>query len=407
MAFPDRHFRADFERIVGDIFRKAGWKVQWRVPVGDTQADLLADSGGRHLLVEVKSLSEGRRDRLIPLLAQAILQSKTLAEKCPRPTVPVAVVGSNRIPTSVAVAARRFAELHAPDVGAGVVDAEGLRVFTGHGLQRFNARPSRRASTSMVPRPKTTRLFSDLNQWMLKILLGQSLPPSYLSVPRGEFRNASQLAASANVSTMSAIRFVHRLTDQGFLDETQDHIKLVRVEDLLERWVSAGREAFSEFPAHWIIKHSPEQLHASLAEYSREGTDPSTARGGWRDAADRTKPRCCLGLFAAADLLGFGFVRGVPPHIWMERLAPEVLRQFGLRAADSPGPPDVYVRVPARPEAVFRAATTADGVPVSDVMQVWLDVSNHPARGRAQADVIRRRALRTLFSEGIENGTYL
>ena len=406
MASSVRHPGVAFERIVGDVFRNAGWKVRRQVPMGDTQADLLADSGGRHFLVEVKSLSEGRRDRLIPLLAQAILQAKAAAEKCPRPTVPVAVVGSHRVPISVAEEARRFAACHAPEVGAGVVDAEGLRVFTGHGLEQFDASPTRRVTVSGASPPKPPRLLSDLNQWMLKILVGQALPASCLSVPKGKFRNASQLAAAANASTMSAIRLLRRLTDEGFLDERQDHLKLVRVEELLERWVSTNREAFAEIPARWIIERSTEQLHASLAEYSSEGNDPSKPKGGRKNLIARARVRCCLGLFAAADVLGFGFVRGVPPHIFMERLEPDVLRRFGLTADDSPGPPDVYVRVPANREAVFRAATTADGVPVSDVLQIWLDVSTHPARGRAQADVIRKRALRPLLSETSEDGRY-
>ena len=109
---------------------------------------------GRQYLVEVKSLSEGRRDRLIPLLAQAILQAKTAAAKCPSPTVPVAVVGSSRVSNSVAEEARRFAARHAPEVGAGVVDAEGLRVFTGHGLERFNASPTPRTAAAVTPRAR-------------------------------------------------------------------------------------------------------------------------------------------------------------------------------------------------------------------------------------------------------------
>ena len=88
----------------------------------------------------------------------------------------------------------------------------------------------------------------------------------------------------------------------------------------------------------------------------------------------------------------------------MERLDPDVLRRFGLKADNSPSPPDVYVRVPSNREAVFRAATTVDGVPVADVLQTWLDVSTHPARGRAQADVIRRRGLRTLRLERMQDG---
>lgn len=404
MASRDRHSGVVFEAIVGDVFRKAGWTVRRQVTVGDAQADLLADSGGLPFLVEVKSLSEGRRDRLIPLLAQAILQSKFAAEKYPCPAVPVAVVGANRIAISVAEEARRFAARHAPEVGAGVVDSDGLRVFTGHGLERFNASPTRQVAIAVTPRPTPSKLFSDLNQWMLKILIGQVLPRSSLRIPKGEIRNASQLAVAANVSTMSATRLVRRLTEEGFLDDRRDHLKLVRIEELLERWVAVNREAFAEVPARWIIERSTEQFHASLADYSCKNCDPSQRTGGTRNVIARTSIRCCLGLFAAADVLGLGFVRGVPPYLWMERLETGVLRRFGLTADDSPMRPDVYVRVPANREAVFRAATTIDGVPVSDVLQTWLDVSTHPARGRVQADVIRKRALGPLISETSEDG---
>ncbi len=37
-------------------------------------------------------------------------------------------------------------------------------------------------------------LFSDLNQWMLKVLIGQRLPETLIAVPRDPVRNASQLA---------------------------------------------------------------------------------------------------------------------------------------------------------------------------------------------------------------------
>ena len=37
-----------------------------------------------------------------------------------------------------------------------------------------------------------------------------------------------------------------------------------------------------------------------------------------------------------------------------------------------------------------------DGLRVSDVLQVWLDVGAHPARGQEQADVIRRRVIKPM-----------
>jgi hypothetical protein len=42
---------------------------------------------------------------------------------------------------------------------------------------------------------------------------------------------------------------------------------------------------------------------------------------------------------------------------------------------------------------VFRGAVELDGVAVSDVLQIWLDVSAHPSRGEEQADLIRRKVL--------------
>jgi hypothetical protein len=49
---------------------------------------------------------------------------------------------------------------------------------------------------------------------------------------------------------------------------------------------------------------------------------------------------------------------------------------------------------------VFRASVLRDGVPVCDILQVWLDVAGHPPRGREQADEIERRALKAFVDEG-------
>lgn len=66
---------------------------------------------------------------------------------------------------------------------------------------------------------------------------------------------------------------------------------------------------------------------------------------------------------------------------------------MGLSSERAEHAPDVYVRVPAARESVFRGTVRRNGVPVADIVQVWLDVSSHPARGAAQAGEILRRAL--------------
>src|SRR6476646_4588968 len=92
---------AEFESIVAEAFRKAGWRVRRRPAAGDMRADLVVDDGRMKYVVEVKSASEGRRDRLIPLLSQAILQAQAFARRFPEPADPLAVVAARRVPASV------------------------------------------------------------------------------------------------------------------------------------------------------------------------------------------------------------------------------------------------------------------------------------------------------------------
>jgi len=104
-------------------------------------------------------------------------------------------------------------------------------------------------------------------------------------------------------------------------------------------------------------------------------------------------PRIAIVLFAAADLLGVVFVHGVAPYIYLEHLNSAALEQLGLSVEDAEGQPDAYIRIPENQEAVFRAVVRHKGVAVSDILQVWLDASNHPTRGKEQADQIWKRVL--------------
>jgi hypothetical protein len=391
---------ADFERLLAGAFRRVSWRVHRPSSGRDVQPDLIVEGNGKKYLIEVKRSSEGRRDRLIPLLAQAILQAQAYARLFPEATVPVAVVGAERIPLSVAENLKQFASRIAPEMAIGVMDAEGLRAFAGHGLEMLNANPSRSARTRGVAHQRLPRLFSDLNQWMLKILLARLMPEDLLSAPREKFRNASQLAQAANVSVMSAFRFVRQLANEGFLEQQKGYFEVVRIQELMPRWVGASRHSEREFPVRWIIKKGRHQLNATLKAYASElsavGSSGSKARDGRKM---NSPPRACIGLFAAADALGLGFVHGLPPYIYLERDDVDVLQRLGLSAQDAEHTPDAYIRVPDNTEALFRPAVMRDGVPVSDVLQVWLDVSTHPSRGRAQADEIKRRVLRPLFAK--------
>ncbi len=382
----------EFESLVAGLFRRAGWKV---VRQSRAQgADLIVDSGDRKYVVEAKRSSEGRRDRLIPLLSQAILQAQAAKQCLPTSAVSVAVIGANRIPDSVAEQLKEFAKLHAPDVAVGIIDSEGLRDFQGFGLERFSEKRSVPFLAVSFPQASLpVHLFSDLNQWMLKVLLAPHVPESLLSAPREQYQNAAQLARVAGVSVMSASRFVRQLSNEGFLDDRKGPLRLLRVDELLERWRAASQKIVRDVHAWWIIRGGENQLRAAARSYAARMDVRSAQKQSKRPQRVGSSPRICVGLFAAADLLGMGFVRGVSSHLYVERVDAVALEQLGLSLEHAGRNPDVELRIPDNKQSVFRAVVRHAAVPVSDIIQIWLDVSNHPARGKEQAEQIWKKVL--------------
>jgi len=389
------------ERAVVHAVRRAGWHVARQPRMAEIRPDLLVRRGDRQYVVEIKSSPEARRDRLIPLLSQAILQAKAAASKAdvsPSP-LPLAIIGAPRLSQSLIDDLRSFAAQVAPDVAIGIIDLEGSRIFVGHELESLNSSAARPRQSVPVPHfAPRLQLFSDLNQWMLKVLLSPRIPDHLLQAPRRELENPSDLAKAARVSLMSAFRSVSLLKAGGFLDEHSPILRLHNVEALLERWRAANLKPVRELSMRWIIPGDPErQLSDAIRAYLKKGESAGSRGRGANRAVQR--PRICLGLFAAADALGFGFVRGVAPHLYLERLDLPALEALGLAPARPGQHADVFVRVPSFRESVFRAAVVRNALPVCDVLQVWLDVADHPSRGASQAKEIWRRVLVPLSKE--------
>ena len=393
-AHPNR--RLDYERLVADVLRRAGLHLDKPSSLGEPGIDLRARLGNKNYIFEIKSSSEARKDRAIPLIAQAILEVQSAAAKIPG-VIPVAVLAGERISETLAEQIVGFGMRNAPNVAVGIVDAEGLSHFSGFGLDSLNAKASFPPSVDVLEKEEpSVNLFSDLNQWMLKVLLSEGIPESLLSAPRGPFANASQLAAAARVSVMSAFRFARQLAEEGFLEQNRA-LRLVRIEDLLERWQAARRRA-REVPLRWILREKNKKLSTALQSFrDREGVqhknrhNPSSPRGSFR---------VCLALYAAAEKLGLKFVHGAQAHFYLERFDRNLLHKIGLSAENADHQADVFVRIPESPEAVFRAAVERDGVAIADILQVWLDVSAHPARGKAQGSEMRREILSRLHYKG-------
>jgi DNA-binding MarR family transcriptional regulator len=382
------------EDQLAQMLRASGWEVISR-PHVPADADLLIRSGDFEYVVEVKRAAESRRDRIVPLLAEAILQAQGYAREIPGAR-PLAIIASPHLSRSVVDQALQFQQEYAHDVGVGFLDDRGFRVFRAPGLELLNSSPQEiDQRKSPLGEPKSYPIFSDLGQWMLKVILAQHIDPRFLHAPRLRIHNASELALAAGVSQVSASRLVRQLEAEGFLNRYSDQLELVRIHDLLEEWQAAARRAYQEIPCRWVIpgrgaKQFDEALRAYRASLLNNDSSASSA--------NRNPPRVCLGLFAAAEALGLGFVHGVPPVLYIDRIDPQLIQQLGIskqRAEQA----DLYLRIPVYKESIFRAAIELKGVPVSDALQIWLDVSNHPSRGKEQADRLRELVLEPLLRQ--------
>ncbi|MEO8383517.1 MAG: hypothetical protein ABI779_27920 [Acidobacteriota bacterium] len=350
-------------RAVANTFAEAGWSVE-----EPATADLLVSRSDQAYLVEVKFASEGRTDRLVPLLSQAVLQVRRHSEGVR--ASPLVVLVSKEIRPRVVENLKRFHRTYAADVAIGFMDSRNLREFVGAGLETLSSAAVQPRSKG--PEPKSVDLFSDLNQWLLKVLLAADLADAgLLNAPASRYRNATELARDAGVSVMTAFRFAENLKALGHLHESSPVLRLVRLRELMERWQAAATRSVTSISAKWVFagerQSQIERLSRALGE----------------DA--------CLGFYAAADALGLGIVKGVPTHFYVREVPAEMGRLGIIRAAGSDA--ELILRVPKAKEGVFRAAVTTGVTRTCDVVQAWLDVSHDPSRGHEQAQYLYRKVI--------------
>ncbi|SDE27521.1 hypothetical protein SAMN05444679_1202 [Variovorax sp. CF079] len=362
---------APAEQYVADFFRSNNWTVE--VPPGaPVSADLIIQRGAHRFIVEIKSLSESRPDRVLPMLSMAILQAQAAAEQSGN-ALPLAIIYVPDASPSLARHVDSFAQRFAKDVPVGLISGRGEQYFSDAAFQELNRLPEELRRSAATHPPQAINLFSDLNQWMLKLLLAWELPGGFLNAPRKKFRNGSDLAEAAQVSAMSASRFLQQLRSEGYLSDSAPHLKLVRREELFRRWGAAAMRSCPEMPCRFLLRAPvPQQIRGLLGKHPEDA---------------------CLGLFAAADELDIGHVSGVPPYVYVHKLPKVSSSDWPELMAYPTERPDLILRQAPFPQSTFRGAIDQNGLMVTDVIQIWLDVLHHPARGAEQATLIYEKFL--------------
>lgn len=306
-----------------------------------------------------------------------------------RPQRALALVGapklSKRLCDRLAGQARSFAP---PGTAWGLVDLTGIRRLDGEGLDEVE-RIARQQTVTPPPTESATRSspFTDLGQWLLKVVLGPRLPEGWIHVPRDvvpqEPNRVVGLALRAEVSITTVSKLSRALGKRGFTRSGTKGIELVRLGELFEEWFRVvASQPVIERQAKFMFGGEPDP-HERAVRILKEHSGKSDGAGRMFDA--------CLGGFSAARELGLDFVTGAPVHILSRDVSDSLLHRLGLRPVEAGSPFDLIVRRPPFPEAVFRAAVEApSGVRAADAIQCWLDVRAHPARGAELADELWR-----------------
>jgi hypothetical protein len=329
----------------------------------------------RVVAVIVKTLGTLRVEDLLGRLAVGLLESRS------RPRghgiIPLIVVVVPAAGSRAWERAEEFMAAHAPDAGWAILDTAGsARVVIPPMKVDVRRHPARRPEQRRARH--STRLFSDLNSWMLKILLLPLVPPRLWGGPRARVSSPTELHRVAGVSPEAAHRLVRTFEARDFLRRDREGLRIVRRRELLDLWrVEVAMSVRPPVPVRWILGR-PKGRAVDL----RVVEPPDLVVGGF-DACRR------LGLLHAP-------VIGVEAHA--VRPVDDVLAERRLERC-APHEADLAVLPCPTPQSVLRGSVDRKGVRVADALQAALDVAQRPERGREQSDYIIDRVLR-LGEEG-------
>lgn len=361
---------------VHSLFQSQGWDVVEKGEDGKGADFILTSPRGQTYHVVLKALTEGRADRAIPLFSQALLESRARAnarQDRSRPAVVLWVgIASPALIKKLVSFHREYGN------GEPLAILSDVPLYADFPELQADEQPVtvRRSSHSAPP----TLVFSDLAQWMLKLLLAADIKrENLISAPEKKYMTASELAREAGVAVMTATRLVNALKEEGLV-EFAPHLRIVQRRKLAHRWKAAYVKPAASVPMKFLAGSLPEEQQLRKTLKRENGAT--------------------LGQFAAANALRVGHVHGAITTLWVPDLAAaEGWR--GLKRAREGERPDVILKQHQYPQSLLRGRVMCDGVWVTDIIQTWLDVSADPTRGAEQAAELEHGVLAKVVGEKV------
>jgi hypothetical protein len=295
----------------------------------------------RRLLGVVKSVGEPR------YLAQAIA-TLTLAIREDPHAYPV-VIAPYLAPESQRVCRA---------AGVGYLD------LAGNAYLRFDGILVDRRSDTVPPRAKARlrRLFAPRSSRVARVLLEQ---------PKATWTLA-RLATEASLSLRTVHLVINALEEKALVDKRRGAIALTKPGPLLDLWAESYRLDAHVRHTYCTFARDPRMLAARLTAHAVEHGES-----------------LALTLHSGAALVA-PFVRSPDVHAYFQGDQGRLVSAFDLRPVETGG--TVHLFEPSDPGVFYRLQTIRK-VQLVCLTQLYLDLIHYPARGREQAEVLRRQKL--------------
>lgn len=324
---------------------------------------------GNHLAMKVKSLSRGTIEDMKGRLATAILQLQNDLD--PNDSgEPVVILHAPRVGRRAIDQLKGFMRDCAPEFGWGAIDEQGAFHFELPSLELEIDERSRNSRREARETKYNKRAFTDLNRWLLKILILNDAPEKMWKSGEGyrrDIRNPNELHEIAGVSQAKAYQFARTFRELGFLKWNREQFRILDRRRLFESWYDHERQLrIEKHPARSVF--GPMVLEELL---TRANGEIEYAVGGF--AACKFHGVLCTKLKTPCLHISGGI------EYAMERLNLEPVAEHQAEVC--------LVKLPYT-ESIFRGAVTIEGGQIVDILQAALDSGRSRGRGREQVEYI-------------------
>jgi hypothetical protein len=356
--------------IVRDVLPNATIKREFREDSSASHNDLSVNFDDHVLVVEVKASQSTRIFDLEGRLALASLQAIRSAARIN--AVPVVMIALPKLGPKAAHFTEHFMDQNTPGMGWCLFDSLGAYILK---IPALAINKSRRPQRSSKQRPFPTRgsLFSDLNRWMLKILLLRDVPDQLWGGPKQPIMHARELRIVARVSLETAYSFVRTFESAGYIKETSNGILVIRRAELVRTWLAHELSFRSEsIPVRWILGNGQDLAKVLL----RAGGPEQFAITG----------------FEACRMLGVLHAPIPRKEVCVHGDISAAIQNWKLHQCDTHDA-DFFILKMANPKSILNGRVIREGLPVVDILETALSVFGQSPRGEEQADFILRTVL--------------